>query len=132
MNLGSESIWKHYIERFYWVLQLGLQADFLSLSAILMNSGRLFVAKLEGFRMLTPNYIQSMYRILPRNNFGSDALAQGADFEKLRKACYSLIGSVGYTLNRLGNVSIPSLIEIRKIQGFTDSPADALVKLSLI
>lgn len=95
-----------YVERFYWVLKLGLEADFLSAKSIMLYSQKLFLIGQEGFRLLIPYYIQAFYQFLPFYWNLQDPLCQKEDFERLRRFCYALIGSIGYSINRIGSIKL--------------------------
>ena len=84
---------------------MGLEADFLSAKSVMLNSQKLFLIGQEGFRMLIPYYVQSLYQFLPFWN-PQDPLCQKEDFESLRRYCYMMVGSIGYTLNRIGSIKV--------------------------
>ena len=102
----SEKILTVYVERFYWALKAGLGSDFLSAKSILVNSHKLFIIGQEGFRMLIPFYLQALYNFLPTYRDVQDPLCQKEDFERLRRSCYTLIGDIAYTLNRIGKIPL--------------------------
>ncbi|EGF76898.1 hypothetical protein BATDEDRAFT_92176 [Batrachochytrium dendrobatidis JAM81] len=97
-----------YLEHFYNALHLGLQADILSLTKIIVNSSELFVMELEGIRSLIPTFVLSLYRVLPLVDESRPLQTPPSSVapETLRRSAYKLIGSIMALLNRFGSVNL--------------------------
>ncbi|KAJ3311609.1 hypothetical protein HDV04_003873 [Boothiomyces sp. JEL0838] len=99
-----------YLEKFYLVLQKGLKADFLSLTSIILNSSRLFSNELSGFRMLFPDYIQSLSRIIPIIQAApQDFFGQKIDLDELRRGAYVVLSAMVFSLDGFKYIEIDHL-----------------------
>ncbi|KAJ3153889.1 hypothetical protein HDU89_008754 [Geranomyces variabilis] len=74
-----------YLERFYTALKEGLRSDPESLTAILMNSCSLFTQPLHGLRILVPDFVIALKRVL---NSGIPTTAE------LRRCAYSVASCI--------------------------------------
>lgn len=103
-----ERFHQKYLEKFYSVISKALAGDFLSLCAVVKNSTHLFSLNLDGFRLLTPDYIKGLTRILPVvQATHTDLLGQKIDFDHLRRDAYTILSSTIYSLTILNSVPIP-------------------------
>ncbi|KND00537.1 uncharacterized protein SPPG_09225 [Spizellomyces punctatus DAOM BR117] len=80
-----------YLERFYTALKDGLRSDAPSLTAIMLNTGELFVRDLEGVRLLAPDFVIALRRILPTL---PPVFNAKVDPEDLRRAAYRVMGCI--------------------------------------
>lgn len=83
-----------------------LKADFASLNAITISSEYLFVMGLEGFRLLTPSYLQSCFRFMPASFEDTSFNCSKAALVNLRRHGYRMLGNIAFTFNRLGNITL--------------------------
>ncbi|KAJ3009267.1 hypothetical protein HKX48_008074 [Thoreauomyces humboldtii] len=68
-----------YLERFYTAVKEGLRSDSQALSSIVQNSSTLFSRELlEGVRLLVPDYVIALKRILKPPAVGGDVLRRAA------------------------------------------------------
>jgi hypothetical protein len=112
----TEQFYTHYLQQFYSTLSQALSGDFLALQAVIRNSCHLFSLPLEGFRLLTPDYIKGLARIIPVVQASTaDYHGQKLDSDLLKKIGYKIIGNIAFSLNAYKSVGIhipPSEIEI--------------------
>ncbi|KAJ3060966.1 hypothetical protein HK102_009301, partial [Quaeritorhiza haematococci] len=59
-----------YLERFYTALSEGLKGDSYSLTSIILNSSDLLALPLDGLRIIVPDLVISLRRVLPRLEWG--------------------------------------------------------------
>jgi hypothetical protein len=96
----------HYLSQFYSVIQQALRADCLTLNSCITNSSRLFVMNLDGFRVLFPEFIIALFKILPNQNHTQDSKI---DSDALRKSAYDVLSMVSFSINRYSNTPVNSL-----------------------
>jgi hypothetical protein len=102
-----DSFHAHYLQEFYCVLSKGLSGDFLSLCAIIKNSNHIFALGLEGLRLLTPDFIKGITRILPVVQATTpDFLNQKIDLDSLRQHAYQILGCIIFNLNLLKDTPV--------------------------
>ena len=102
-----EAFHQKYLENFYQVILKALCSDFLSLYAATKHSGKLFALNLQGFRILTPEYIKGMTRILPVvQATHADLFGQKIDFDLLRTDAYRILSNTIFSLTLLKDIPI--------------------------
>ncbi|KAH6594850.1 hypothetical protein BASA50_006324 [Batrachochytrium salamandrivorans] len=104
----SEKFLRIYLEHFCSTLNLGLRADILSLTSIILNSGDLFIMELEGIRALAPVFVMSLYYVLPLidSTKAIPVLPSSVSPETLRRSAYKIIGSIIPLCNRFQNIKL--------------------------
>ncbi|KAI8817858.1 uncharacterized protein EV422DRAFT_570333 [Fimicolochytrium jonesii] len=96
-----------YLERFYTAVKEGLRNDTRAITSILLNSGTLFARDLSGSRILVPDFVIALRRILPRPASHNTPAHQNAPHPQqqkstatavndgiLRRAAYTVIGCI--------------------------------------
>ncbi|OUM61553.1 hypothetical protein PIROE2DRAFT_12418, partial [Piromyces sp. E2] len=87
-----------YLDRSYTLLAQGLDSDFLSVTSIIKNSRTLFQQELKGSRLLFPDYIRSIFKLLPKiftnDLLKSDEINYDEDFDYLRLSCYVILSNI--------------------------------------
>jgi hypothetical protein len=115
-----EKFHTHYQRNFYAVLQQGVKADYLTLSSIVMNSTMLFTMSLDGFRLLYPDYIQGLFRVLPTIHAGNQDFK--TDPDELRRNAYTVLSNIAFSINYLAKIETNHVIPCVVIPEFADSP----------
>ncbi|KAI9093828.1 hypothetical protein DFS34DRAFT_665968 [Phlyctochytrium arcticum] len=85
-----------YLERFYHSLEQGLRGDNASLVSVILNSPELFIRDLPGIRLLVPDFVLGLRRVLPVT---PPAIANArpdmpSDTDDLRRAAYLIVGNI--------------------------------------
>ncbi|KAJ3171864.1 hypothetical protein HK101_011215 [Irineochytrium annulatum] len=98
-----------YLDRFYATLAGALRrGPASSLTAILMSSETLFVSDLEGARILVPDVIVGIRRVLPRLE---REFILNVSLEELRRASLKILGTI---------FTLPNHFEAVGVKGFAD------------
>jgi hypothetical protein len=120
-----EKFHTHYQRNFYAVLQQGVKADYLTLSSIVMNSTLLFTMNLDGFRLLYPDYVQGLFRVLPTIQAGNQEIK--TDPDELRRNAYTVLSNIAFSLNYLARIETNHVITSMVIPEFADSPLQSWI-----
>ncbi|KAI8842536.1 hypothetical protein BC829DRAFT_446414 [Chytridium lagenaria] len=97
-----------HLDRFYNALKVGLKSDSQSLTSIIMNSENLFSLDLEGIRLLIPNMVIALRRVLPK--LERDFILN-YPVDELRRAAFRIIGCVMTVPNHFDGVMVEGLGE---------------------
>ncbi|KAI8996097.1 hypothetical protein BC832DRAFT_567895 [Gaertneriomyces semiglobifer] len=87
-----------YLEQYYAAVRLGLTDDNHVLTSIIMNSGELFTRELDGLRVLIPDFIFALRKVLPVLKTG---VISFVDPDELRRGAYRLISTIMALPNHL-------------------------------
>ncbi|RKO93932.1 hypothetical protein BDK51DRAFT_11033, partial [Blyttiomyces helicus] len=109
-----------YLERFYTALIEGLHSDTLSLTSIIMNGGDLFARELEGLRMLLPDFVAALRRVLPRLEPSFHTHVAAHD---LRRGAMKVMGGIFALPNRFGEVLLRAPWEMGVARKINDEVA---------
>jgi hypothetical protein len=96
----SKRFSRENLQRFYQALRVGLKSDFLALYEVILNGYTLFEMELEGIGLNIPEFIFSLYRILPL----CQANIADINFEALRFKTYRLISSFMLSIFQLDDL----------------------------
>ncbi|KAJ3343028.1 hypothetical protein HDU93_000198 [Gonapodya sp. JEL0774] len=80
-----------HLELFYSAISAGLRGGPLVLTAVLVNAKDFFARDLEGGRLLVPDFVLAVRRVVPRTppDFHSNV-----SNSELRRSCYQILGSL--------------------------------------
>lgn len=128
-----EQFHMQYLERFYSALSAGLKGDFLSLCAVIKHSRPLFSLCLDGFRVLTPDYMKGLSRILPSILASpQEFLGQKIDHDALREDGYQVLSSIIFSFNLYPNTLIHFPVSDITLNQYIDQPIKKWVTLIIM
>ncbi|KAG1519702.1 hypothetical protein G6F52_008364 [Rhizopus delemar] len=107
----KQAFLRTYIEKFYAALSVGLKSPFC-LPTLLLSCTELFASDLEGVRILVPDFITAIKKVLPKLRVKSNV-----PLDQLRLAAIKVLGTIMCLPNYLDKIEPTGREEMEQVGG---------------